>query len=71
MPELKPLQKYVYGKNELDEKVEKLEEKIRKLNIDSHPPKFTEAKAKKLEKRLKRVEIETFGKKYKFLEGSD
>ena len=34
MPELKPLQKYVYEKNELDEKVEKLEKRINDLKLE-------------------------------------
>ena len=31
LPELKPLQKYVYQKNELDEKIEEHEDRIKKL----------------------------------------
>ena len=37
LPELKPLQKYVYQKNELDEKIEEHEDRIKKLEIHSHP----------------------------------
>ena len=33
MPELKPLQKYVYEKNDLDEKVEKMEKQIEALTM--------------------------------------
>jgi len=33
MPELKPLQKYVYEKNDLDEKVEKMEGQIQALTM--------------------------------------
>ena len=33
MPELKPLQKYVYEKNDLDDKVEKMEKQIEALTM--------------------------------------
>ena len=40
MPELKPLQKYVYGKNDLDRKTVKLEKRIKKLEMETFGKKY-------------------------------
>ena len=37
MPELKPLKKYVFQKNELDKKCEEFESRLRELEDNSHP----------------------------------
>ena len=56
LPELKPLQKYVYQKNELDGKVEDMKIEIKKLKIYSHPPLFNKDSHDKIKLRLKEIE---------------
>lgn len=56
MPELKPLQKYVYEKNELDEKVEKLEKRINDLECDKNNMKSTkESMYSNLKKEIQKI----------------
>ena len=56
LPELKPLQEYVYGKNDLDRKVGDMKVDIKKLQIDSHPPLFNQEQRDKIIKRLDAIE---------------
>ena len=58
------LMEYVEKPNELDHKVLELENRILKLEKDSHPPIFTKKNKKDIDKRLKDIEkrLELFKK---------
>ena len=58
------LMEYVEKPNELDHKVLELENRILKLEKDSHPPIFTKNSKKNIDKRLKDIEkrLELFRK---------
>ncbi len=52
------LMKYVEEPNELDHKVLELENRLLKLEKDSHPPIFTKKEINKILKRLDKLESE-------------
>ena len=52
------LMKYVEEPNELDHKVLELENRLLKLEKDSHPPIFTKKERNKILKRLDKLESE-------------
>ena len=58
------LMEYVEKPNELDHKVLELENRILKLEKDSHPPIFTKNSKKDIDRRLKDIEkrLELFRK---------
>ena len=58
------LMEYVEKPNELDHKVLELENRILKLEKDSHPPIFTKNSKKDIDRRLKDIEkrLELFSK---------
>tara|TARA_Y100001938_G_scaffold146269_1_gene224816 strand:+ start:71 stop:289 length:219 start_codon:yes stop_codon:yes gene_type:complete len=53
---VKALLSYVFEKNDLDFKVEALEEEISELKKDSHPPIFSEIERDDIIKRIGKLE---------------
>ena len=49
---IKAIMAYVFEKNDLDHKVEKLIERIKDLERDSHPPKNWDIKIKTLQQEI-------------------